>query len=131
VSTPFFVLISDGDTTLAAMALAGLRLALPKWKLPEPARLGIEYNYGSRYALSFAVPSDQLVSKWTVRGQALDTYLILPVYRDRMFVRLGVLYIDNQFFTGIVGVNPAIFGSTVPPVQQDILNYNLIVQVTL
>jgi hypothetical protein len=131
VSTPFFVLISDGDTTLSTMVLAGLRLSLPKWKLAEPAKLGVEYNYGSRYSLSFAVPSDQLVSKWTVRGQAFDTYLILPVYRDRMFVRLGVLYIDNQYLTGIAGLNPAILGSIVPPVQQDILNYNLVVQVTL
>lgn len=131
VSTPFFVLVSDGDTTLSTMVLTGLRLSLPQWKFPEPPRVGVEYNYGSRYSLSFAVPSDQLISKWTVRGHALDSYLILPVYRDRMFVRLGMLYIDNQFLTGIVGVNPAIFGATVPALEQDVLNFNMVVQVTL
>jgi Protein of unknown function (DUF3373) len=131
VSTPFFVLVSDGDTTLSTSVLTGLRLSLPKWGLPEPPRIGLEYNYGSRYSISFAVPSDQLLSKWTVRGQAVDAYLIVPVYRDRMFVRVGVLYLDNQYFNGIVGVNPAIFGSVIPPVEQDVLNYNLVVQVTL
>jgi hypothetical protein len=134
VSTPFFVLVSDGDTTLSTSVLTGLRLSLPKWKLPEPARIGLEYNYGSRYSISFAVPSDQLVSKWTVRGQAMDAYLIVPVYRDRMFVRLGVLYIDNQYWSGIVGLNPALppaGGEIIPPVAQDIINYNLVVQVTL
>ncbi|HWN69393.1 MAG TPA: DUF3373 family protein [Haliangium sp.] len=134
VSTPFFVLVSDGDTTLSTSVLTGLRLALPKWKLPEPARLGLEYNYGSRYSISFAVPSDQLVSKWTVRGQAIDAYLILPVYRDRMFVRLGVLFLDNQYFNGIVGLNPALpaaSGEVIPEVAQDVLNYNMVVQVTL
>jgi hypothetical protein len=134
VSTPFFVLVSDGDTTLSTSVLAGLRLSLPRWKLPEPPRIGIEYNYGSRYSISFAAPSDQLVSKWTVRGQAIDGYLIVPVYRDRMFVRLGVLYIDNQYFNSILGLNPLLppaAGSVIPPVEQDIVNYNLVMQVTL
>lgn len=131
MNTPFFTLVSDGDTTLSTIVIAGARLSLPQWKLPEPARVGLEYNYGSRYALSFANPSDQLVSKWTVRGQAIDGYLIVPVYPDRMFVRLGVLYLDHQYFNGLLGVNPVRFGSTVPPVEQDVLNFNFVVQVTL
>jgi hypothetical protein len=134
VSTPFFVLPSTGENTLAGSFLTGVRLSLPRWKLPEPLKLGFEYNYGSRYSLSFSVPNEHLVSKWTVRGQAFDGYVIVPVYRDRMFVRAGVLFIDNQYWNGILGLNPALplaAGSSVPIVDQDILNYNLLVQVTL
>lgn len=134
VSTPFFVLPGTGESGLSGTFLAGLRLSLPRWKLQESLKLGFEYNYGSRYSLSFAVPNEHLVSKWTVRGQAFDGYVIVPVYRDRMFVRAGVLFIDNQYWNGILGLNPALpiaGGSSVPIVEQDILNYNLIVQVTL
>jgi hypothetical protein len=136
VSTPFFVLpgAGDSDSGLSGTFLAGLRLSLPRWGRPEPLKLGFEYNYGSRYSLSFATPNEHLVSKWTVRGQAFDGYVIVPVYRDRMFVRAGVLFIDNQYWNGILGLNPALpvaGGSSVPVIDQDILNYNLIVQVTL
>jgi hypothetical protein len=131
VPVPVFFMVSDGDRTLSASLLTGVRLALPQGKMPEPIRLGFEYNYGSRYSLSFAVPSDHLISKWTVRGQAFDGYVIVPVYRDRMFLRAGVLFIDNQYWNGIVGLNPAVYGSIVPALEQDIINYNLVVQVTL
>lgn len=136
VSTDFFVLpgTGTGESVLSGTFLAGVRLSLPRWKLQESIKLGFEYNYGSRYSLSFAVPNEHLVSKWTVRGQAFDGYVIVPVYRDRMFVRAGVLFIDNQYWNGILGLNPALpiaQGSSVPTINQDILNYNLLVQVTL
>lgn len=131
VSTPYFVMVGQGGSRFSAALLAGVRVALPQWKLPDRAKVGIEYNYGSRYALSFSTPSDQLVSKWTVRGHAFDSYVIVPVYRDRMFVRAGVLYIDHDYWTGLLGLNPQIYGSSVPPLDQGILNYNLVMQVTL
>jgi hypothetical protein len=134
VSVPFFVLPGTGDDGRSGTFLTGVRLSLPRWKLPEPLKLGFEYNYGSRYSLSFGVPNEHLVSKWTVRGQAFDGYVIVPVYRDRMFVRAGVLFIDNQYWNGILGLNPALpiaGGSSIPAINQDILNYNLVVQVTL
>ena len=133
-SLPFFVLPGTGDDGRSGTFLTGVRLSLPRWKLPEPLKLGFEYNYGSRYSLSFGVPNEHLVSKWTVRGQAFDGYVIVPVYRDRMFVRAGVLFIDNQYWNGILGLNPALpiaLGSSVPVIDQDIINYNLLVQVTL
>jgi hypothetical protein len=136
VSTPFFVLpgAGPGESGLSGTFLAGVRLSLPRWTMPEPIKLGFEYNYGSRYSLSFAVPNEHLVSKWAVRGQAFDGYVIVPVYRDRMFVRAGVLFVDNQYWNGILGLNsalPVAGGSSVPTINQDILNYNLLVQVTL
>lgn len=131
VSTPYFVMVGQGATRVSGALLAGVRVALPQWGLVDRPKVGFEYNYGSRYSLSFSTPTDQLVSKWTVRGQAFDTYAIVPVYRDRMFVRAGVLYIDNHYWTGLLGVNPAFGGSSVPPVDQDIVNFNLVVQVNL
>lgn len=134
VSTPFFVMPGAAESGRSGTFLSGVRLSLPQWQMPEPIKLGFEYNYGSRYSISFAAPNEHLVSKWTVRGQAFDGYVIVPVYRDRMFVRAGVLFIDNQYWNGILGLNPALpiaGGSSVPIVNQDVLNYNLIVQVTL
>lgn len=129
-STPVLFLASQGDSGLGTLLLGGLRYALPFGRGNTKAKLGLEYNYGSRYALNFAVPGDQLVNKWAIRGQAFETYLIYPLH-EYLFLRGGVLYMDNDYRTGFYGPSPAVAGSTAPPYEQSILNFNFVLHATL
>ncbi|WP_045119396.1 DUF3373 family protein [Haliangium ochraceum] len=132
VDVPVFVFVGQGSNAMGASLISGLRLGVPVAALPEPLRIGLEYNYGSRYSLSFAVPNEQFVSKWTVRGHAYEGYVIVPVYRDRMFLRTGFLFIDHDFWNGLLGLNPATNGgSSVPRRDMSISNFNVLLQVRL
>ena len=58
--------------------------------MPFDARLGIEYNWGSRYWFNFTGAEDSLVgSKLATRGQVLEGYWIQPVAGDNFFVTPG------------------------------------------
>lgn len=129
-STPFLYMASQGDSGFGALFLSGLRYTLPFGHKNDKAKLGLEYNYGSRYAINFAVPGDQLVNKWAVRGHAFETYLIYPLH-EHLFLRGGVLHIDNNYRTGFYGPDPALAGSTAPPYEQSITNFNVILHAKL
>lgn len=131
VSVPFLFLAGHGDSGLSLALRAGFRYALPFEVRGTKPRIGLEYNYGSRYAISFGVPNDQLVNKWAVRGHAVESYVIVPIYQDHVFVRAGMLYLDNNFRTGFVGPDPAIYGSTAPRVDQSITNFNMVLHTEL
>lgn len=66
--------------------------------MPHDARLGIEYNWGSKYWFSFTGAEDSLVgSKAATRGQVFEGYYIQPIFRDNFFVKLGTRYYDYKY----------------------------------
>lgn len=66
--------------------------------MPFDARLGLEYNWGSKYWFNFTGAEDSLVdSKLAARGQVFEGYYIQPVFGDNFFVKLGARYYDYEY----------------------------------
>lgn len=100
----------------------GIRWTAPAGGVRAP-RFGFEYNHSSRYAISFAQPTDTLTNKLANRGSAYEGYYIQPI-DERAFVRLSWLYIDTAYTGGFFGSpdpDPASgqppHGGTAPPVN--------------
>ncbi|MBP9205593.1 MAG: DUF3373 family protein [Kofleriaceae bacterium] len=77
-----------------------------RWRVPVRSALapkvGLEFNHGSRYSISFAQSTDLLTNKLAVRGSAVEAYLIQPV-TERAFLRLDWTYIDAKYTSGMPG----------------------------
>ena len=66
--------------------------------MPWDARLGLEYNYGSRYWFNFTGAEDSLVgSKLAVRGSVYEGYWHQPIFNDNFFATIGVRYYDYEY----------------------------------
>ena len=66
--------------------------------MPLDARLGLEYNYGSKYWFNFTGAEDSLVgSKLATRGQVYEAYYIQPIVGPKFFVQLGGQYYDYEY----------------------------------
>jgi hypothetical protein len=66
--------------------------------MPLDARLGLEYNWGSKYWLNFSGAEDSLVgSKLAARGQVYEAYYHQPVYGPNFFLTLGTQYYDYAY----------------------------------
>ena len=66
--------------------------------MPYDARLGIEYNWGSKYWFNFTGAEDSLVgSKLAVRGQVFEAYYLQPIFKNNFFVSLGGRLYDYQY----------------------------------
>jgi outer membrane receptor protein involved in Fe transport len=66
--------------------------------MPWDAKLGLEYNYGSKYWFNFTGAEDSLVgSKLAVRGHVYEAYWHQPIYKDNFFATLGVRYYDYEY----------------------------------
>ena len=120
-SVPFLFLASQGDDGTTFFFYAGFRYTFPIRLKPK---VGFEYNHGSRYAISFATPTDQLLTKLDTRGSAYEAYAILPINKH-LFLRASYLFIDNTYMTGFFGPNPAMVGSTAPRQEKKIHNFQL------
>ncbi len=61
-------------------------------------RLGLEYNWGSKYWLNFTGAEDSLVaSKLAVRGQVFEGYYIQPIYSNNFFLKIGAQFYDYEY----------------------------------
>ena len=61
-------------------------------------RLGLEYNWGSKYWFNMTGAEDSLVgSKLSARGQVYEAYYIQPVFKDNFFLKLGGRYYDYEY----------------------------------
>jgi hypothetical protein len=70
-------------------------LAFP---MPLDARLGLEYNWGSKYWLNFSGAEDSLVgSKLAARGQVYEAYYHQPLFGPNFFLTLGTQYYDYEY----------------------------------
>lgn len=66
--------------------------------MPLDARLGLEYNWGSKYWLNFSGAEDSLVgSKLAARGQVYEAYYHQPVFGPNFFLTLGTQYYDYEY----------------------------------
>ena len=66
--------------------------------MPLDARLGFEYNYGSKYWFNFTGAEDSLVgSKLATRGQVYEAYYIQPIFGPKFFVQLGGQFYDYEY----------------------------------
>lgn len=66
--------------------------------MPLNARLGLEYNWGSKYWFNFTGAEDSLIgSKLAVRGQVYEAYYIQPIYSNNFFVKLGGQFYDYKY----------------------------------
>jgi hypothetical protein len=79
---------------------AGLR-----YDLPSGTKIGLEYNHGSEYWITFAPAADDLwTSKLGTRGNVYEAYLIqeLPLqaissYLAKAFFKIGYQYYDFEY----------------------------------
>jgi hypothetical protein len=66
--------------------------------MPLDARLGLEYNYGSKYWFNFTGAEDSLISsKLATRGQVYEAYYIQPIFGQKFFLQLGGQYYDYDY----------------------------------
>ncbi len=66
--------------------------------MPKDGRLGLEYNWGSKYWFNFTGAEDSLVgSKLAVRGSVYEAYYIQPIFGQHFFVKLGGQYYDYEY----------------------------------
>lgn len=66
--------------------------------MPNEGRLGIEYNWGSKYWFNFTGAEDSLVaSKLATRGQVYEGYYIHPIFKDNFFLKLGARLYDYEY----------------------------------
>ncbi len=66
--------------------------------MPFNARLGLEYNWGSKYWFNFTGAEDSLVgSKLATRGSVYEGYYIQPIFGQNFFVKLGTRYYDYKY----------------------------------
>jgi hypothetical protein len=67
-------------------------------QIPAPmGKLGLEYNYGSKYWIPFTQSQDDVMgSKLATRGQAGEAYYIFDV-NPKMFIKFGGIYYDYKY----------------------------------
>ncbi|MBU0729005.1 MAG: DUF3373 domain-containing protein [Proteobacteria bacterium] len=66
--------------------------------MPLEAKLGLEYNWGSKYWFNFTGAEDSLIgSKMAVRGQVYEGYYIQPIYGDTFFLKAAYQYYDYEY----------------------------------
>ncbi len=66
--------------------------------MPYDGKLGLEYNWGSKYWFNFTGSEDSLVSsKLAARGSVYEGYYIQPILGKNFFVKLGARYYDYDY----------------------------------
>ncbi len=66
--------------------------------MPKDARLGLEYNRGSKYWFNFTGAEDSLIaSKLAVRGSVYEAYYIQPIFAKNFFIKLGAQLYDYKY----------------------------------
>ncbi len=69
-----------------------------RFPMPFNAKLGLEYNWGSKYWFNFTGAEDSIVgSKLAARGSVYEAYYIQPIISDTFFLKLGGKYFDYKY----------------------------------
>ncbi len=85
--------------------------------LTSDGRLGLEYNYGSKYWRSFSYGEDTITgSKVAARGNAYEVYFLQPILESYLTLQARYTYIDytysgSEMFFGDTGTPVKIEGS--------------------
>lgn len=89
----------DTDSRSGHNIWLGMRYSLPFEHQPK---IGLEYNYGSKYWWSGTVSPYHPTAKMSTRGHAVEAYFLHPL-NAYSSLRLGYLYIDNEYSNGLYG----------------------------
>lgn len=83
---------ADSDKTRDGFSVyAGVQIPAPMGKL------GLEYNFGSKYWIPFTQGQDDMLgSKLATRGNVGEAYYIFDI-NPNMFIKLGGLYYDYEY----------------------------------
>ncbi|MEZ4225228.1 MAG: DUF3373 family protein [Polyangiaceae bacterium] len=128
VSVPLLQLSSaDSDDHNTYFFFGGARFKLPFGDKLAP-RLGAEYNFGSRYMISFAGPTSNLTNKLANRGHAVEAYVIQPL-AEGLWFRTSYTWIDTNYSGGFFGP-AAPFGGTSPEVEQTLRSLSFALDAT-
>lgn len=100
MSGEFFAQDMNPKSRTGYAAFAGLR-----YDLPSKTKIGFEYNWGSKYWITFAPAADDMwTSKVGTRGQVFEPYIIQelnlkPVssFFAKTFFKLGYQYYDFEY----------------------------------
>lgn len=66
--------------------------------MPLDGKLGVEYNYGSKYWFNFTGAEDSITgSKLAARGEVIEAYYHQPIVGDNLFVTLGGRLYDYEY----------------------------------
>jgi hypothetical protein len=91
----------DGISDRNAHAVhIGFRYQCPIATLKNP-KIGVEYNFGSKYWLGFSDASEDPLHKLSIRGKVWDIYYIQKLNRYLTF-RLGYTDVDQDYDFGLV-----------------------------
>ena len=61
-------------------------------------KLGLEYNYGTKYWFNFTGAEDNLIgSKLATRGHVVEPYVIQNISGENFFLRLGAQFYDFEY----------------------------------
>ena len=95
----------------------GLRYKLPIESLKQPL-IGLEYNHGSKYWTGLlSSGSGDLVNKMGINGNAYEIYYIQPISKNHMFLRVGAVYMDYDYY------NPMLVYGSQEKSDMSILNF--------
>lgn len=100
VSGEFLVQDEKPATRNGYAMLAGMR-----YDLPSKTKIGFEYNYGSKYWVTYAAAADDMwTSKVGTRGQVFEPYVIQELNLKpissvfaKVFFKLGYQYYDFKY----------------------------------
>ncbi|MDJ0763500.1 MAG: DUF3373 family protein [Myxococcota bacterium] len=90
-----------GKRRYGHMVFGGFRFSMP-WKTYW-TRLGGEFNYGTKYHISWSAPSDLLTAKLATKGWAAEGYFIQQLVEKHLFLRVGYLHVKRNFNGVFVG----------------------------
>ena len=96
----------------------GLRYTIPIRAMNYP-KIGFEYNYGSKYFMGGILISEggEITNKLGIHGTAYEAYYIQPINQKHMYLRLGAIYIEHDYY------NPSLFFGTQP--ESDMTEFNI------
>ncbi|MBF0103328.1 MAG: DUF3373 family protein [Desulfobacterales bacterium] len=77
---------------------AGINYTLPIPLLKNP-EIGIEYNHGSKYWTGLTTSGNRDIrNKLDVNGDAVEIYYIQPISEKYMFLRIGGVWMDYDYY---------------------------------
>jgi opacity protein-like surface antigen len=100
MSGEFFAQDFNPKSQTGYAAFAGLR-----YDLPSNTKIGFEYNWGSKYWITFSPAADDMwTAKVGTRGQVFEPYVIqeldlkpISSYFSKVFFKLGYQFYDFQY----------------------------------
>ncbi len=128
ITAPVLALASadvGGENSLFLFAGARFTPALGN----NSPRFGVEFNRGSKYWFSFGSPKLNLINKLGNRGIVYEAYYIQPVNK-RMFLRLGLLDLQQDYAGSFFGPLSPQAGGTAPAIDKHLQAYELMLHAT-